>query len=193
MRGVLPAALRRVVLAIGLIALIVIALQISVGGFRIGAFGLRVSNRSLALPIALALASASLIALLSRTRAPRVVLVPVIGALAAGYMAYARSHDVFVLRDFERRFITAGTYVARELPENAVVITIQQSGSVRHYGRRPAALWDALAPDGLDEAVAELERAGRRPIFLARGLGRKSVPRAFYHRATGCVGLAAIS
>ena len=62
-------------------------------------------------------------------------------ALAAVYVTYARSHDVFALQNFERRFITVGTYVGRQLPENAVVITIQQSGSVRHYGHRPAALW----------------------------------------------------
>ena len=37
---------------------------------------------------------------------------------------------------------------------------------MRHYGRRPAALWDALAPDGLDEAVARFEAAGLQPYFL---------------------------
>jgi hypothetical protein len=119
-----------------------------------------------ALPIALALAAAAVVALVDRTRLPRVVVLPWIAALSAVYLSYARSHDVFALRNFERRFITVGSYVGRELPENAVVITIQQSGSVRHYGHRPAALWDALGSHALDEAVSEFTRVGRQPYFL---------------------------
>ena len=119
-----------------------------------------------ALPIALALSSGAVVALLDRTRIPRAVILPWVVALAAVYVTYARSHDVFALRNFERRFITVGTYIGRQLPENAVVITIQQSGSVRHYGHRPAALWDALAPGALDEAVDEFVRVGRQPYIL---------------------------
>jgi hypothetical protein len=119
-----------------------------------------------ALPVALALAAAALVAIASRTPARGLIAVPVVFGVAAAGVSYARGHDAFRLREFEHRFIAAGTHVARALPANAVVITIQQSGAVRHYGHRPAALWDALAPDGLDEAVAAFERAGRRPYFL---------------------------
>ncbi len=119
-----------------------------------------------ALPMALALASAAFLSLLDRLRIPHAVILPWVAALAAVYVTYARSHDVFALRDFERRFITVGTSLGQRLPEHAVVITIQQSGGVRHYGRRPAALWDALAADALDETVSAFERAGRQPYFL---------------------------
>jgi hypothetical protein len=119
-----------------------------------------------ALPITLALSAAAVAALAGRAGIPLIVVLPWIAALAAFSLTYAQSHDVFALRTFERRFITVGTYVGRQLPENAVVITIQQSGSVRHYGHRPAALWDAFAPDALDEAVSEFERIGRRPYLL---------------------------
>jgi hypothetical protein len=119
-----------------------------------------------ALPMALALASAVWIHLVSSTPARGAIAVVSTVALVCGYVAYARSHSAFALRDFERRFIRAGTYVATTLPSNAVVITIQQSGAVRHYGRRPAALWDALAPDALDETVARFERAGLKPYLL---------------------------
>lgn len=119
-----------------------------------------------ALPVALALTAASLVALASRIPARGAILVVTICALVVSYVTFARSHEAFALRDFERRYITAGTYVGRALPENAVVITIQESGAVRHYGHRPAALWDALAPDALDETVALLQRAGRAPYFL---------------------------
>lgn len=119
-----------------------------------------------ALPIALALTSASLVALASRTPVRSILLLPMAAALASIYLSYARSHGAFWLRDFERRFITAGTYVARTLPDDAVMITGQQSGATRHYGRRPAALWDAVAPDALDETVAQLSKIGRTPYFL---------------------------
>jgi hypothetical protein len=119
-----------------------------------------------ALPIALALASAALVDLISRTRARGAIALLSTIALACGYVHYARSHSAFALRDFERRFIRTGTDVASTLPANAVVITIQESGAVRHYGRRPAALWDALAPDALDETVAQFEAAGLKPYLL---------------------------
>ena len=140
-----------------------------------------------ALPIALALASASLVAVISRVGLPTVMVLPVIAALAAGYLTYARSQQVFALRDFERRFITTGTSVGRTLPENAVLITIQQSGAVRHYGRRPAALWDALAADGLDEAVTEFERVGRKPFLLLEDWEEKGFRERFRGERLGAL------
>ena len=119
-----------------------------------------------ALPVVLAFASAAWIALVSRTPARGAIAIVTMVALACGYVGYARTHSAFALRDFERRFIRTGHYVGSALPANAVIITIQESGAVRHYGRRPAALWDALAPDALDEAVARFEEAGLKPYLL---------------------------
>ena len=119
-----------------------------------------------ALPVTLALASASLCAFAFRVWAGGVILVLTVALVVVRSVSFAQSHDAFALRHFERRYIEAGTFVGRVLPENAVLITVQQSGSVRHYGRRPAALWDALAADALDQTVALFEQAGRRPYFL---------------------------
>ena len=119
-----------------------------------------------ALPVALAFASAVLLGLSRATPARGAAAIVTTIALACGYVAYARTHAAFALRDFERRFIRTGTYVRSALPANAVVITIQESGAVRHYGRLPAALWDALAPDSLDETVARFADAGLKPYFL---------------------------
>jgi hypothetical protein len=119
-----------------------------------------------AIPVALALMSASVVTIAARAPARSVILIVTAATLTTWYVTFATSRHVFLLYRFERRFITAGTYVGRVLPENAVVITIQESGAVRHYGRRPAALWDALAPDALDETVEMFVRAGRKPYFL---------------------------
>ena len=119
-----------------------------------------------ALPVSLALASIVWIDLVSKTRARGAIAILSTIALACSYVDYARSHSAFALRDFERRFIRTGMHVASTLPRNAIVITIQESGAVRHYGRRPAALWDALAPDSLDETIARFEGAGLKPYFV---------------------------
>lgn len=119
-----------------------------------------------ALPCVFVLTSDSLVTLASRTRVGSFFLVPMLAVLLTWYVSYARTHEVFRLKDLERRYITAGTLVGRTLPANAIVITIQQSGAVRHYGRRPAALWDAIAPDALDETVRLMEDAGLKPYIL---------------------------
>jgi hypothetical protein len=119
-----------------------------------------------ALPISLALASAVGVHFVSRTGAGGAIALMSTIVLGCGYVAYARSHSAFALRDFERRFIRTGRLVASTLPPNAVVITIQESGAVRHYGRRPAALWDALPAAALDETVALFEAGGLRPYLL---------------------------
>jgi hypothetical protein len=138
-----------------------------------------------ALPLALAFASAAWIGLVSRTPAPGAIAMVTTIALASGYVTYARTHSTFALRDFERRFIRTGTYVGSTLPANAVVITIQESGAVRHYGRRPAALWDAIAPDALDETVARFEEAGLKPYLLLEDWEEAGFRERFPHEVLG--------
>jgi hypothetical protein len=119
-----------------------------------------------ALPFTLVLASFSACCLASRLPARVVVIAPILVGLVTWYVGYARRHEAFALREFERRYISAGTFVGETLPANAVVITIQESGAVRYYGHRPAALWDAIAPGELDETIAAFERVGLRPYLL---------------------------
>jgi hypothetical protein len=119
-----------------------------------------------ALPFALILASFTLVALASKARLRSVVIVPILTGLLAWSVSYARSHEAFALKDLERRYISAGTYVGQTLPANAIVMTIQESGAVRHYGGRPAALWDAIAPDALDETIAHFQSVGLHPYLL---------------------------
>ena len=119
-----------------------------------------------ALPFMMVLASFTACHLASRFRARVVVIAPILIGLVTWSVGYARRHEAFALKEIERRYISAGTFVGERLPANAVVITIQESGAVRYYGRRPAALWDAIAPDELDETIAEFERLGLRPYLL---------------------------
>jgi hypothetical protein len=78
----------------------------------------------------------------------------------------AEDRAVFRLRDLERRYRDAGEYVARRLPENAVVLAVTESGSVRFYSGRQTLRWSVLDPAWLDRAMAFLEAEGYRPFLL---------------------------
>ncbi len=78
----------------------------------------------------------------------------------------AQARQAFRLHALEARYERAGTFVARRLPANALVITSGESGSVRFYSGRPTLVWDALDPAWLDRAVAFLRARGFEPVFL---------------------------
>lgn len=59
-----------------------------------------------------------------------------------------------------------GRTVAEHTPENAVVLAVQHSGSVRYYANRVTLRYDWLADDQLDEAVRDLALKGRRAFIL---------------------------
>jgi Dolichyl-phosphate-mannose-protein mannosyltransferase len=86
-------------------------------------------------------------------------------ALGAWHVHVARTHRVFDLQALESRFVVAGKYVARALPPNAVVLAVQQSGSVRYYGGRSTLAWDAIPPEALDRTIGEL-RGASRAVFI---------------------------
>ena len=89
-------------------------------------------------------------------------------ALAVGASANvlrAQQEQAFNLHRYESRYRFAGRYLASALPPNAVVITVQESGSVRYYARVPIVRWDLLDVD-LDTAIAGLRAIGRHPVLL---------------------------
>jgi hypothetical protein len=100
---------------------------------------------------------------LGRVRAP--VLVVGVALLGASWVKAADQRLAFKLWQMERHFIDAGHYAAR-LPENAVVLTVKNSGSVRFYARHPTVAWDVLEPDWLDSAIEALRQHGRKPYIL---------------------------
>jgi hypothetical protein len=86
-------------------------------------------------------------------------------ALGAWYLHVARARHVLDLQSLESRFAIAGRYAARALPSNAVVLSVQQSGSLRFHGGRDTIAWDAIPPDALDRTIATIGSAGRVPFI----------------------------
>ena len=115
----------------------------------------------------------TMVALAWVRRAPLVLRLPLIALVVAGlgisFVRAAAERDAFHLHAVERKYKTAGEYVARQLPPNAFVLAAQHSGSVRQYGHRPILRWDLLDARALDEAVGALRSAGRVPFLVVDG------------------------
>jgi hypothetical protein len=68
--------------------------------------------------------------------------------------------------DGEYKYAIAGRYVAEHLPERAVLLAFQHSGSARYYSGRITIRWDLLPADKLEWLLAEVERLGYVPYVL---------------------------
>src|SRR5262249_40277409 len=81
-------------------------------------------------------------------------------------VVYAVDRGTLVLKDGERKYATVGEYIAARLPERAIIIAIQHSGSARYYSGRLTIRWDFIEPQSLDGAIGVLRRVGAPPYFL---------------------------
>jgi hypothetical protein len=101
--------------------------------------------------------------------APGVIRAPLLAAglalLATHYVALANARSAFDLRRLESRYETAGAFASGQLPGNAILLSVQESGTLRLYGGRATVRFDHLDPNGLDAALQDLRRAGYSPYF----------------------------
>jgi hypothetical protein len=121
-----------------------------------------------ALPFLIVLSVAALGGLATRAfprrRAAAVALLA--AGLGAVWVHTARKRHAFDLRDWERPFIDAGTFVADRLPSGAAILTVKHSGSVQYYSARTIVSWDTLEPAALDRVLAFLRANGFVPMLL---------------------------
>jgi hypothetical protein len=73
---------------------------------------------------------------------------------------------VFDQRDGERRYVTAARGVERLTPSNAVMLSMQHSGSLRYCAHRLTLRYDRLPAEWLDRAIASLQEAGHAPYVV---------------------------
>lgn len=115
-----------------------------------------------ALPLLIILSSSVLLRLIGVlpevTRTAALVLLCTI--LPGYYLETARGLNVFFIQLAESRYPVVGTAVGRQLPSDAVVLTVLQSGSIRLYGGRPTVRWDLLESNRLDLALNTLSEKG---------------------------------
>lgn len=123
--------------------------------------------------IAIMLLFASAVALWALQRLPRVAraaaTVLVFTALAVNGLHVGRLRGALDIRIQERKYPLAGAFVRDRLPQNAIVLAAQHSGSIRYYAGRPTFRWDLLSPSRLDQALATFRAQGYEPFLVVDG------------------------
>jgi hypothetical protein len=122
-----------------------------------------------AIPAVLVLMATGLVVLARRLPREwgRVAVAAAALLMAAYTMRVSHGHGIFgPLKAGERRYADVGTYIQQALPRNAVVFSVQQSGSVRYYSGRMTIRWDLIDRDWTNRAAAEVERLGLHPYMV---------------------------
>jgi hypothetical protein len=122
-------------------------------------------------PVLLVLSSAVAMWLMSQLpiRWRTAAMIAVCGLLGGWCLKRATDLHIFQIAASEHRYVAVGRYVERVLPQNAVVVTVIQSGSIRLYGHRTTVRWDQLAAEEFDRAVRTLRKSGYAPYILLEG------------------------
>ncbi len=121
------------------------------------------------IPAVLVLMACGLVALGRRLPRPwdRVAVAAVTIVLIAYTTRFNIGQGMFgPLKDGERRYVEVGSYIHQALPPDAVIFSVQQSGSVRYYGGRMTIRWDLIDRDWTARAAAEVERLGFHPYMV---------------------------
>jgi hypothetical protein len=100
------------------------------------------------------------------SRAGPAAAVLVTAAITAFHVATPATEQALDLRRLERRFRTTGHLVRDRFSERAAFLTVWESGTLRYHAGRETILWDSLAPESLDEAVAWVASAGFDPFIV---------------------------
>ncbi|MBI3261962.1 MAG: glycosyltransferase family 39 protein [Acidobacteria bacterium] len=97
---------------------------------------------------------------------PRVAAVIAI-TLIAGTWGLWQVRDVgtHAIKNAERRYRDVGRFIDRELPRNAIFLSVQESGSIRYYSGRLTLRYDWLERRWLDPALAILREQGFHPYI----------------------------
>lgn len=97
------------------------------------------------------------------------VAVPLLFVVLIGLTAFniriARSRDTFKLADQLQRVATVAAYLDSNIPANAVLLSGEQSGSMRYYTARSILRWEAASPEALATVIPVLQ-ASHRPLFI---------------------------
>lgn len=91
-------------------------------------------------------------------------------ALAIAALAFAVTVSVQYARQFdsagESRYRIIGEWVRDHLPENAIVLSMQHSGSIQHYSGRATVRYDFVPRDAFDATVTDMLAAGYHPYLV---------------------------
>jgi hypothetical protein len=107
--------------------------------------------------------------LASARRAPAAAEALVVIGLALLTVSWMRQDvDRELLRTnrVERRYLDAAAYVSATTPPEALVLSLQHSGSLRYHGGRKTVRYDVLEPYSLDQAIIAMQEMHRPPLIV---------------------------
>ena len=120
-----------------------------------------------AVPVLLVLTGAVLAALVDRLpRSVRGIAAVAIALVPCWYEPQASPFDVSNVARGQQRYAIVGETIDRRLPENAVVLSVVDSGSIRMYGHRETLRWELIRGDRLDYTFGVLKAHGYEPFIM---------------------------
>ena len=125
-----------------------------------------------AFPAMYVLTSVAILSISTRLMRPLrdIATIVVIVLLAARGLRYAYDNLVFDFQASQKKFVSVGEYVARRLPQHAIVFAHMHSGSIRYYSGRTTVLWSAIPETELGVIVEQFRRLGLHPyLVIERG------------------------
>jgi hypothetical protein len=103
--------------------------------------------------------------------------------LASWYVVAARDRKAFEFAAVDLHYVDVARYADRALPPRAVILAVQESGSLRHYANRLTLRWDMIEPARLDAVLDELRLKGYPPYFVLESSEEPSFRRRFEGRS----------
>ena len=117
--------------------------------------------------IVITLILASVVAAQLLSRLSMTGLMPIAAVLIGLWcLRQAGQRQVLQLQQLEGRYRTIARAVHDRLPDNAVLITEWESGSIRFHAGREVVLWESFDPAWLDRGVSWLRARGYQPYLL---------------------------
>ncbi len=120
-----------------------------------------------ALAVGAVLAAIGLLPVIDRapTEFRAVILFTLILGVVANGIWIARSKDTFKLSTQLQRVESVGNWIRDNVEPGAVLLSGEQSGSMRYYTGRSILRWEAVTPESLTAALATLEHSSR-PVYI---------------------------
>jgi len=116
----------------------------------------------------------------------RIALLVAIFVVVAGFqMVTVRKLAILHLGPGDAPYVSVAAYVAEALPRNAVLLSLQHSGSLRHYSGRLTLRYDLLAPEWWPQALKVLSEKGYRPFVVLGEWEEPQFRERFALRANG--------
>ena len=117
-------------------------------------------------PPLIVLSSAAFVLILQRTKAPRLLGTALLALIMIAGLDFGRRAAIFTMFHGETRYQRTGEYIAANLSERAVLMSMQHSGSLRYYSGRTTIRYDLLRPSRLDQFVEHFTSRGYPVYFV---------------------------